>query len=81
MVPLSSGTTVFLRGEPVIEGAETIGALVRIDPARRLPTRSPRRSTVAAPCRRAARSRFGWQSLTSTELGVADLVASGLTNR
>jgi DNA-binding CsgD family transcriptional regulator len=27
------------------------------------------------------RARFGWQSLTASEQGVADMVGAGLTNR
>jgi transcriptional regulator of acetoin/glycerol metabolism/DNA-binding CsgD family transcriptional regulator len=72
-VELRNGQSVVLHGEPVFEGAELLGVLVRVDPAHDQSTG------------RSARSRqgpaFGWESLTEAERSVIDLVSSGLTNR
>jgi DNA-binding CsgD family transcriptional regulator len=59
------------RCEALYENGEIIGALIRIDADRRADTKTP----VRLP------SSFGWESLTEAELGVAQLVADGLTNR
>jgi DNA-binding CsgD family transcriptional regulator len=50
---------------PIISGTRVIGALIRIGDAS---TRSSYRA-------------FGWESLRQSELGIAQLVAAGLTNR
>jgi DNA-binding CsgD family transcriptional regulator len=73
---LASGTSVEVRVEPVTEGAEVVGALIRLNP-------SPRPAVIKdAVARRRGRDgpRFGWASLTSAEHQVAELVAEGLTN-
>jgi DNA-binding CsgD family transcriptional regulator len=54
------------RCDPILAGTTVIGALIRIgDGTRR---KDPRRV-------------FGWESLRESELGIAELVAAGLTNR
>jgi DNA-binding CsgD family transcriptional regulator len=73
---LASGTTVFVRAEPVTEGGLTVGALLRVDHASSTPSDDP-----VGPYLHGVRPRFGWPSLTASERGVADLVASGLSNR
>jgi DNA-binding CsgD family transcriptional regulator len=59
------------RCEALYEKGEIIGALIRID-GDRVADKTPRQRLS---------SRFGWESLTEAELGVARLVADGLTNR
>ena len=75
-VPLTAGTWVAKRLEPVREGGMLLGATLRLVPPSSL-------SGIAdGGCLdRGDRPRFGWTSLTPTELGVATLVAEGLTNR
>jgi DNA-binding CsgD family transcriptional regulator len=61
--------------EPVLVGSDMIGALVHLEDLR-----AP--STIG-PTTNSARRRltFGWDSLRSSELGIAELVAEGFTNR
>jgi transcriptional regulator of acetoin/glycerol metabolism len=68
-IALTTGMPVTVRAEPVNDGGDLVGALVRFD-------RSP--STRSQDSRRPT---FGWDSLTDTEGSVADLVAQGMTNR
>jgi DNA-binding CsgD family transcriptional regulator len=73
---LPNGTSVEVRVEPVSDGAQVVGAVIRLDasPARNAPgTRGGRRRARDDP-------RFGWASLTDAEHEVAKLVAEGLTN-
>jgi DNA-binding CsgD family transcriptional regulator len=73
---LANGTAVEVRVEPVTEGAEVVGALIRLNP-------SPRPAVIEARGRhRRGRDgpRFGWASLTDAEHEVAELVSEGLTN-
>jgi DNA-binding CsgD family transcriptional regulator len=72
---LSGGSTVTVRGEPVESAAETIGVLIHLDAAPRV---SPANSGPSR--KRAHRPTFGWASLSPSQLGIAELVASGLTN-
>jgi DNA-binding NarL/FixJ family response regulator len=65
--------TVVARCEPVRVGREIVGALVHLE---ELPPASKTTGT-----RGPARSKVGWESLRSSELGIAELVAEGLTNR
>jgi DNA-binding CsgD family transcriptional regulator len=66
-LPLAAGTWVAKSLEPVREGGIFVGATLRLLlPSSRLG---------------GGRSRFGWTSLTPTELSIARLVAEGLTNR
>jgi DNA-binding CsgD family transcriptional regulator len=75
-VSLSRGITATARCEPIDTAGDTIGALVRLD------TRSPASSgeRAARGKKRALRQTFGWASLSAAQLGIADLVADGLTN-
>jgi DNA-binding CsgD family transcriptional regulator len=68
-----AGASVVVRGEPVFDGGEVLGALLRLTPG------SP--DGGAPPMRMGSRPPFGWSSVTDTERSVIDLVAQGLTNR
>jgi len=71
---LTSGTRLAAHCEPVVLCSETVGAMIRLVPA----------TAVVAGSRRgggASRPSVGWTSLTQTQLGIADLVADGLTNQ
>jgi DNA-binding CsgD family transcriptional regulator len=71
---LAGGTCVTAQCEPVLFGSQTVGATIRLvvgTPAVR--PRQPRRPAKAA--------RVGWGSLSAAQLGVAELVATGLTNQ
>ncbi len=70
---LSSGTEVMVRGEPLLDGASRIGALLRLEPIAEASVRHSRTSD--------GHPAFGWDSLTDTERSVIELVAQGLTNR
>ena len=76
-VRLSGGRTIDTRFAAVREGTRVVGALVRVAEA----------ADLGAPPRRAVRrrgadhARFGWGSLTPTELLVAGLAVQGRTNR
>jgi DNA-binding CsgD family transcriptional regulator len=65
------GTPLVARCEPVDDGSTTVGALVRLERAR----------PAEAARGREDRSYSGWQSLTAAELGVAQLLATGITKR
>ena len=69
-VPLTGGIWVVNRLEAIGESGEFVGATLRLSP--------PVSPAVLGP---GERPRFGWASLTATELSVAELVAEGLTNR
>jgi DNA-binding CsgD family transcriptional regulator len=71
---LAGGTRVNAQCEPVWFGSEPVGALVRL--AVRAPVAAHDRSKQPATS-----PPLGWASLTAAELGVAELVAAGLTNR
>jgi DNA-binding CsgD family transcriptional regulator len=62
--------------DPVVAGMEVIGAIVRLGSAVERPARTERTRN-----RTRRRASFGWASLRDSELGVAELVAQGLTNR
>jgi len=72
---LANGMCVAVRFDPVSDGGDVVGALIRLDPV------SP-----DAVCNTArtygtrSRPRWGWESLTDTERAVTQLVAEGLTN-
>jgi DNA-binding CsgD family transcriptional regulator len=69
-------TTVAARCEPVRLGGETVGALVHLEEL------TPTSTTGAARRPRSTgRPKVGWESLRSSELGIAEMVAEGLTNR
>ena len=68
--------TVTARCEPVYIGSDTVGALVHIEPL------NPRSTANAARRTRSnSRPKYGWDGLLPSELGIAELVAEGLTNR
>jgi DNA-binding NarL/FixJ family response regulator len=69
--------TVVARCEPVRVGCDIVGALVHLEEL------SPASKTTgtSGPARSTGRSKLGWGSLRSSELGIAELVAEGLTNR
>jgi DNA-binding NarL/FixJ family response regulator len=62
--------------EPVLVGGDMIGALVHLEDVRAPASIGPATSAAA---RRGL--TFGWDSLRSSELGIAELVAEGFTNR
>ena len=63
------------RCEPVRSGGEVVGAIIRF-------SERDQTSAGASPRPRASgRAAFGWQSLRESELGIAQLVAQGMTNR
>ena len=77
-VQLGGGGVVAFRVQAVLDGAEVVGALLRIEPGAATassPTRHGR------PSGRSSGRDFGWHSLTEAELAVAMLVSEGLTNR
>lgn len=59
---------------PIYDGSEMVGAVIRLPGARNTPAPCGTRSAKSA-------ARFGWSSLTDTELGIAEQVAAGRTNR
>jgi DNA-binding CsgD family transcriptional regulator len=64
------------RCEPVLVRRDVVGALVYLDELEPAATTGPRtRVRVSRP------PKWGWSSLRSSELGIAELVAEGLTNR
>jgi DNA-binding CsgD family transcriptional regulator len=69
--------TVSARCEPLGVGSVTVGVLVHIQEVTPAST-----ATVAAwRVGSTGRRKVGWESLRSSELGIAELVAEGLTNR
>jgi transcriptional regulator of acetoin/glycerol metabolism len=72
---LTSGTAVSARCEPVRIGSEVVGALVRLGiRARAVDDTAPRKKSARQP-------RVGWAGLSAAQLGIAELVATGLTNQ
>jgi len=61
--------------QAIVDDGTVVGALVRFEASR------PRTEHGAGVETGSARPRFGWSSLSENELGVADLVADGLSNR
>jgi transcriptional regulator of acetoin/glycerol metabolism/DNA-binding CsgD family transcriptional regulator len=72
-VELSSGTTVTVEREALMDGGQSVGSLLRLKPMTGDRT-VPSRTHDGHPA-------FGWESLTDTERTVTELVAQGLTNR
>jgi DNA-binding CsgD family transcriptional regulator len=74
---LRLGTRVVsARSEPVLVGSRMVGALVYVEERANVVTvRAARRNCAAG------RGAAGWESLRSSERGIAELVAEGLTNR
>jgi transcriptional regulator of acetoin/glycerol metabolism len=73
---LATGSAVTARCEPVESGARIVGALVRLDPASRASAQR-----LVSKKKRARQPTFGWTSLSPSQLGIAELVASGMTNQ
>jgi sigma-54 dependent transcriptional regulator, acetoin dehydrogenase operon transcriptional activator AcoR len=74
-VPLASGLVGDVSSAPIYDGAELIGALIGIAAGDTdAPATSGTRPATSA-------TRFGWSSLTDAELGIAEHVAAGRTNR
>jgi DNA-binding CsgD family transcriptional regulator len=59
--------------EPIRDGGVIVGAKLRLVP--------PSSAFAGGPFGAGERPRFGWASLTATELSIAELVAEGMTNR
>jgi DNA-binding CsgD family transcriptional regulator len=76
-ISLTGGTWVIKSVEAVTESGVFIGATLRVSP----PPPPARIDTGNVSSGAGNRPRFGWASLTVTELSVATLVAEGLTNR
>ncbi|MDQ1492432.1 MAG: sigma-54 dependent transcriptional regulator, acetoin dehydrogenase operon transcriptional [Actinomycetota bacterium] len=73
-VVLGGGAWTVRGFEPVQDGGAFVGACLRLAP--------PSSAVMAgAPFGPGDRPRFGWASLTATELSIAELVAEGMTNR
>jgi transcriptional regulator of acetoin/glycerol metabolism len=74
-VPVRPGIAVDASSTPIYDGSQMVGALVHLAGAARITpaTCAARSSNTAA--------RFGWSSLTDTELGIVEQVAAGRTNR
>ncbi|HEY3671239.1 MAG TPA: helix-turn-helix transcriptional regulator [Acidimicrobiia bacterium] len=68
--------TVTAECEPVFVGSDMIGALVHLEDSR-----APSTIDSATDATARVRLTFGWDSLRSSELGIAELVAEGFTNR
>ncbi len=71
-VVLSSGTTVTVEQEALVDGGQCVGSLLRLKPTN--DRTAPSRTLDGHPA-------FGWESLTDTEHTIIELVAQGLTNR
>jgi DNA-binding CsgD family transcriptional regulator len=77
-IVLASGTWTVKRVQPVRDGSVVIGAILRLG----APATFPEGATVGGgPAAPSDRPRFGWGSVTVTEMRVAELVAQGMTNR
>jgi DNA-binding CsgD family transcriptional regulator len=70
---LTGGTWVVKGFEPIRDGGVSVGASLRLAP--------PSSGLSSGPFGAGDRPRFGWDSLTATELSIAELVAEGMTNR
>jgi DNA-binding CsgD family transcriptional regulator len=73
---LANGDSVVARVEPVHDGAEVVGALIRLDPSRHHDPVAEH----ARPPRDHDRETLAWATLTDTERKVAEVIAQGLTN-
>jgi DNA-binding CsgD family transcriptional regulator len=75
-VRLSRGIIATVRCEPVEAGGEVVGALLRLGArSRGSSDNRGRRGT-----RQLGRPTLGWASLSPAQLGIAELVTTGLTN-
>ena len=75
-LPLRDEVATSVACEAILDGAELVGALVRFQPDR--PTHE---DPVDRGHERTSRPIFGWDSLTENQLGLAGLIAEGLSNR
>jgi DNA-binding CsgD family transcriptional regulator len=73
---LSRGIAATVRCEPVEAAGENVGVLIRLNAGSHMAagTRGVRGN------KRVRRETFGWASLSAAQLGIAELVARGLTN-
>jgi DNA-binding CsgD family transcriptional regulator len=76
-VNLSGGAWVVKSFEQLRDGGRFIGASLRLEPPSSLRLGRVRGGPLGA----GDRPRFGWPSLTGSELRIARLVAEGMTNR
>jgi DNA-binding CsgD family transcriptional regulator len=76
-VPLSGGTWIVKSLEAIGDGGVFVGATLRLSP----PASPSQLDAGSGSFGAGNRPRFGWVSLTATEMSVASLVAEGLTNR
>jgi DNA-binding CsgD family transcriptional regulator len=65
-IRLATGDAVAISCDPIMDGTEPVGALIRLTPS----------SSTQLP-----RPVVGWSSLTESERAIAHLVAQGMTNR
>lgn len=70
-----SSSTFSARCQPVHSGSELVGGIIRFSRRDQHPASKTRRA------RSSGRMAIGWSSLRESELGIARLVAEGLTNR
>lgn len=69
---LSAGTEVAVRSDPISDGGQVVGSVLRLTPTTDARARSRAMRGAAAT---------GWEILTDTEQSVIDLVAHGFSNR
>ncbi|MEY2424277.1 MAG: hypothetical protein QOI95_4344 [Acidimicrobiaceae bacterium] len=72
-VVLTKGLAVSIQLEPLIDGGERVGDVLRLKPIKD--------ASVDPLRKRDGHPTFGWESITATERTVIELVAEGLTNR
>jgi len=77
-VILTGGTWMVKRVQPVRDDCVVVGAILRLEPP---PTSAAAPATSNGALGVADRPRFGWPSVTATEMRVAEFVAQGMTNR
>jgi DNA-binding NarL/FixJ family response regulator len=73
-IRMTSGLVVDATAQLLHAGSQTVGAVIHLTIHREQPSTVSSRSPSPQP-------RFGWASLTDAEWGVAEQVATGLTNR
>jgi DNA-binding CsgD family transcriptional regulator len=74
-VSVTSGLAIEASSTPIYDGLEMVGALIGFAGAVR-ETSAPGAAGTAPSA-----ARFGWSSLTAAEIGIAEQVAAGRTNR
>ena len=73
-LPIPHGASTAVACEAILDGGHLVGALLRFQ-------LQPTRGDTVAFAGRRNRPTFGWESLNQNELGLAELVAEGLSNR